>query len=326
MPVVQRSTYRAPRWLFGGHAQTLFPPLFRRMQELPFYRSRLETPDGDFIHIDTLLAEAARAKTAIILSHGLEGDSRRKYIRGMCRVFAALGWDCVCRNFRACGGTLNRLPGMYHSGQTEDLHCVVRSVMDAGYEAIALVGFSMGGNQTLKYLGEEPERVPSVVKGAAVFSVPCHLPGAAKVLDRPGNAVYMRYFMRTLRKKVCMKHALYPDLYPLEGLERISTFAEFDSRYTAPIHGFSSAAEYWERAACLPHLARIRVPSLLVNARNDPFLSPQCYPERAAEQNTALTLEMPEEGGHVGFCSPMGQDAYWSEERAATFFSSLSLP
>lgn len=326
MPIARHSTYRAPRWLPGAHAQTIFPPLFRRMERLPFFRSRLETPDGDCIDIDTLLAGPAPGKTAIILSHGLEGDSRRKYIRGMYRVFAALGWDCVSRNFRACGGALNRLPGMYHSGQTDDIHCVVRHVLDAGYEAVALVGFSMGGNQTLKYLGEEPDKVPPAIKAAVAFSVPCHLPGAARELDRPGNAVYMRYFMRTLRKKVRLKHELYPDMYPLEGLERIRTFAEFDNRYTAPVHGFSSAADYWERAACLPHLGRIRVPTLLVNARNDPFLSPQCYPVRAAEQNAALTLEMPEEGGHVGFCSRLGPGAYWSEERAAAFFSSFSLP
>ena len=326
MPVLPHSSYTAPVWLPGGHAQTIFPSLFRRIEPLPFARSRLETPDGDCILIDTLLAGPAPARTVVILSHGLEGDSRRKYIRGMCRVFTALGWDCVSRNFRACGGELNRLPGMYHSGQTDDIHTVVRHVITAGYEAVLLVGFSMGGNQTLKYLGEEPERVPDQVRGAAVFSVPCHLPGAAVVLDKPGNTVYMRYFMRTLRKKVRIKHALFPELYPLDGLDSIHTFREFDNRYTAPVHGFASASDYWERAACLPHLGGVRVPALLVNAKNDPFLSAQCYPVSAAERNPALTLEMPEHGGHVGFCSTPGKGSYWSEERAAAFFSSLSLP
>lgn len=323
MPVLPHSSYRAPRWLPGAHAQTIFPSLFRHMAPLPFTRSRLETPDGDSILLDTLLAGPEPAKTVVVLSHGLEGDSRRKYIRGMCRVFTSLGWDCVSRNFRACGGEMNRLPGMYHSGQTEDIHSVVEHVIAGGYESVLLVGFSMGGNQTLKYLGENPDRVPSRVRGAAAFSVPCHLPGAAVVLDKPGNAIYMRHFMRTLHKKVRQKHASFPELYPLDGLERVRTFAEFDSRYTAPVHGFASAADYWERSACLPHLGGIRVPALLVNAKNDPFLSERCYPVAEAGRNPALTLEMPEQGGHVGFCSPLGRGAYWSEERAAGFFRAL---
>lgn len=326
MPVLPHSFYRAPRWLPGAHAQTIFPSLFRRIEPLPFVRSRLETPDGDCILIDTLPAGPARARTVVILSHGLEGNSRRKYIRGMCRVFIALGWDCISRNFRACGGEMNRLPGMYHSGQTDDIHAVARHAVESGYEAVVLVGFSMGGNQTLKYLGENPDRVPPEVRGAAVFSVPCDLTGAAAVLDRPGNAIYMRHFLRTLRKKVRIKHARYPDLYPLDGLDAMRTFGEFDNQYTAPVHGFASAADYWKRAACLPHLERIRVPALLVNAKNDPFLSPECYPVRAAMKNEALTLEVPEEGGHVGFCSGLGERDYWSEQRAAAFFSSLSLP
>ena len=326
MPVLPNSSYRAPLWLPGAHAQTIFPSLFRRIAALPFVRSRLETPDGDSILLDTLRAGASRSRTAVILSHGLEGDSRRKYIRGMCRVFTALGWDCVSRNFRSCGGEMNRLPGMYHSGQTDDIHAVVRHVIGLGYEAVVLVGFSMGGNQTLKYLGEDPDRVPPQVRGAAVFAVPCNLPGAALALDRRDNAIYMRYFLRSLREKGRIKHVTYPELYPLEGLDAMRTFAEFDNRYTARVHGFASARDYWERTACLPHLENIRVPALLVNAKNDPFLSPQCFPARSAMKNDALFLEMPEEGGHVGFCPPLGSRDYWSEQRAAAFFTSLSLP
>ena len=323
MPLLESSSYHAPLWLPGGHAQTIFPSLFRKIPDLPFTRIRIATPDDDVILADVLQAGKRKEREVVILSHGLEGDSRRKYIRGMCRAFAARGWDCLARNFRGCGGEMNRTPGLYHSGMTEDLHAVVGHCLGEGYERIMLVGFSMGGNQVLKYLGEAPDRVPAEVVAAAAFSVTCNLPGAARELDRPGNAVYMHYFLRTLRRKVRLKHARYPDLYPLDGLERMRTFAEFDNQYTAPVHGFSSAADYWEKAASLPHLHRIRVPALLVNALNDPFLSPGCYPVDVARNNACLFLETPGEGGHVGFTSPLGKEAYWSETRAVKFFSEI---
>ncbi|MDR0339652.1 MAG: alpha/beta fold hydrolase, partial [Desulfovibrio sp.] len=254
MPYLETSPYRAPLWLPGGQVQTIFSSLFRTVPVPPFERFRLATPDGDFILADRLRAAHNPDKTVVVLSHGLEGNSRRKYMRGMCLAFQALGWDCLSRNFRTCGGEINGTPGMYHSGQTEDLHCVVDFCVSEGYRRILLVGFSMGGNQTLKYLGEEPERVPPQVAGAAVFSVPCDLTGAARALDRPANAVYRRYFMRTLRRKIRAKHLLYPDLYPLDGLDDMRTFAAFDNAYTAPLHAFASAADYWSKASCLPHL------------------------------------------------------------------------
>jgi predicted alpha/beta-fold hydrolase len=195
------------------------------------------------------------------------------------------------------------------------LHC-----LKLGYERIALVGFSMGGNHVLKYLGENPARVPSQIVAAAAFSVPCHLSGAVMVLDQPGNAVYMRYFLKSLREKVRKKHVVYPQLYPLDGLEDMRTFAEFDGQYTAPIFGFVSANDYWEKAACLPHLPHIAVPSLLLNSKNDPFLSEGCYPVDIARQSRFLFLEMPDSGGHVGFTSRLGTTAYWSETRAVEFF------
>ena len=320
MPHLASSSYRPPRWLPGGHAQTMFPVLFRRMERVPFKRVRIDTPDDDFIDLDILSCGRNPARGAVILSHGLEGDSRRKYMRGMCLMFAGLGWDCVARNFRACGGGMNRAPGMYHSGETGDLHQTVEYCLKAGYSRLLLVGFSMGGNQTLKYLGEDPDRVPPEVAGAAVFSVPCDLLGSAGVLARPQNSVYMRYFLLSLRRKVRLKHAWYPALYPLAGLEAIRSFKEFDDRYTAPAHGFASAEDYWRRSSSLPFLSGIKVPALLVNAKDDPFLSPGCYPADVARNSRFLTLETPESGGHVGFVSRFGEPAYWSELRAAEFF------
>lgn len=324
MPYLPDSSYLPPRWLPGGHAQTIFPSLFRRVPMPDFQRFSIPAADGDEIILDRCPPGAAQSDTVVVLSHGLEGHSRRKYMRAMCLMFREEGWDSICRNFRFCGGVMNKTPGMYHSGQTDDVHDVVKYCVAQGCKHIFLVGFSMGGNQVLKYLGEEPERVPAEVAGAAVFSVPCHLPGAAKVLDKPENAVYMRYFLQTLRQKVRQKHALYPELYPLDGLDAMRTFAEFDSRYTAPVHGFSSARDYWEKAACLPHLHRISVPALLVNAGNDPFLSPQCLPVDIARESRFLTLEVPDCGGHVGFTPRGGGPAYWSEVRAVAFFRSIA--
>lgn len=321
MPYVERPAYRAPFWLPGGHAQTIVPALVRRLPLLRYSRFRLPTPDGDVILLDQTLASERRGETAVILSHGLEGHSRRTYMRGLSLACLAEGWDCYARNFRACGGEMNLTSGMYHSGQTDDLHTVVTYCRELGYPRLFLAGFSMGGNQTLKYLGEDAER--AAVDGAVVFSVPCHLPGSARCLDKPGNAVYMRYFLRTLRQKVRLKHAGYPELYPLRGLDGIRTFSEFDNTYTAPVHGFASADDYWEKASCLPHLERIRVPTLLVNARNDPFLSPRCFPESVARASDFLTLETPSEGGHVGFPSFGGRGPWWSERRATAFLRGL---
>lgn len=323
MPCLAGSRYCPPWWLPGGHVQTIFPALFRRVRTPSFTRARLSLPDQDFLLLDSLRACRRRSVTVVVLSHGLEGHSGRAYMRGMALACIAVGWDVCARNFRACGGEMNLSPAMYHSGQTDDLHRVVLHCLAGGYRRILLVGFSMGGNQILKYLGEDPAGVPEEVRGAVVFSVPCHLAGAARVLDLPRNALYMRHFLGTLREKVRQKHALYPDLYPLDGLETIRTFAEFDRRYTAPAHGFASAEDYWEKASSLPHLGGIRVPTLLVNAANDPFLSPACFPSALARKNPHLTLEIPPQGGHVGFTPRAGGREYWSETRAVDFFSAL---
>ncbi len=357
MPLLINSSYKAPFWLPGGHAQTVFPVVMRRIGDLPFARVRIDTPDQDFIDLDFFTAamrsdldaqgvpagpEERSDKGVVIINHGLEGNSRRKYIRGMCLLFTEAGFDCVARNCRGCGGEMNLRPGMYHSGQTGDVHTAVEYCLSLGYRRIFLAGFSMGGNQVLKYLGEDPERVPPEVAGAVAFSAPCDLAGSAYELERPANSMYMRYFLQTLREKVRQKHSLFPDEYPLEGLDAMRTFAEFDGRYTAPVFGFASAQDYWEKSSSLPVLTRIDRPALLVNAKNDPFLSPSCLPVTVAEQSRFFSLETPEEGGHVGFVPDTwngrtayaGQNVgggmhaartvYWSEARALRFLQEIA--
>lgn len=323
MPVVTHSSYVSPFWLRNGHLQTIWPVLFRNPPLPALWRERLETPDGDFIDIDHMTACAGvRSHRVAILSHGLEGDSRRRYMMGMAEVLGRRGWDVVARNFRGCSGVPNRKLSLYHSGETDDLHLVVEYCAALGYATIVLIGFSMGGNQTLKYLGERHRVIPPEVRAAVGISVPCDLEGAADVLSRPSRAPYMAYFLRSLRQKIAGKHELFPHRVNIDGLERIRTFKEFDDRYTAPLHGFASAEDYWRQSGCLRLLRHIDVPCLLINAADDPFLSPGCYPSRIAESNKAITLEMPLWGGHVGFVTP-GRPFYWSEKRAADFLDQV---
>lgn len=303
MPVIKKCSYTPPFWLPGGHAQTIGPRFFCRSPRCVYRREYLELDDGDFFSVDWLLAHKEGNRLAgrlAILSHGLEGDSRSLYVKTLAKTLLAAGWDVAARNFRSCG-EMNRLPRIYHSGETDDLHAVVRHVMERGYRHIALAGFSMGGNQVLMYLGRDRERVPAEVKAAAVVSVPCDLPSSSRALARPENRVYMEYFMRTLRKKMRAKHREFPELFDVAGLDAMKTFKEFDDRFTAPIHGFKDAEDYWVKASSKPYLGDIAMPTLLVNAKNDPFLEPECFPEEEAEANPFFHLMTPEDGGHVGF-------------------------
>lgn len=324
MPIIA-SDYAPPLWLCNGHVQTLWPVLFRPSPKVAFRRERLDTPDGDFLDLDVLPAsENTERRGVAVLSHGLEGNSRRKYMLGMAAALAGDGWDVVARNLRGCSGEPNRVRKMYHMGETEDLHAVILWCLKRGYERIVLVGFSLGGNQLLKYLGEAPDRVPPQVCGAAAFSVPCDLVGAARVMDRPACALYMEYFLRTLRTKMYEKAERFPDFPPVRDVKNMHTFAAFDDRFTGPLHGFRSARDYWEQSGCLPFLENIRVPALLVNAADDPFLSSTCYPRAAALRNACLNLEIPEHGGHVGFATPGSANMYWSEKQAVRFLRGVS--
>lgn len=325
MPLLPSSSYRCPLPLCNPHMQTILPVVFRPHPAVSYRRVRIDTADGDFFDIDTATARAdgERGEKVAIVSHGLEGNTTRRYMKGMARALIDAGWDVAARNFRGCSGEDNRLLPMYHSGQTVDVAATVAWCVGRGYGRIVLVGFSMGGNQTLKYLGEDPAAVPEQVVGAAAFSVPCDLVGAAEVLDRPANAFYMAYFMRMLRPKMREKARRFPGRLDITGLDAMRTFREFDERFTAPLNGFDSARDYWTRASCGPYLHAIRVPTLLVNAQDDPFLSPSCFPMRVAEGSPVLTLETPRHGGHVGFVAVNRENRFWSESRAVAFFDAL---
>lgn len=317
MPLLE-SGYRPPPGFANGHMQTIFPALFRRVPLVTQRRERIRTPDGDFLDLDW--NTDARSSRLAILSHGLEGDSHNTYIQGMARALARRGWDVLAWCFRGCSGELNLQLRSYHSGATEDLHTVIAHAARS-HRKIALAGFSLGGNMTLKILSE-PDLHPNVI-GAVAFSVPCDLASSALRLESFANRIYMRRFLKSLRGKIRGKMRQFPGRINDEGLDAMRTFREFDGAYTAPLHGFASADEYWALASSAPGLARIAVPTLLVNAQNDPFLPTGCFPREEAEASAYFFLETPACGGHVGFVSFNTEKEYWSERRAAEFLEGL---
>ena len=321
MPVLDSESYQPPIWLKNHHLQTVYPSLMRRVTEVGYERERLELQDGDFLDLDWSRVGSQRLA---VISHGLEGNSRKAYVLGMARALNRAGWDVLAWNFRGCSGIPNRLPRFYHNGDTGDLAAVVtRGVAQGGYRAVALVGFSMGGNITLNYLGGAGPAVDPAVAAGVAISVPCDLRGAAMELARPVHRIYMHYFLHSLLKKIRKKQSRFPELLNDTDFARIKDFHAFDSRYTAPLHGFADARDYWAKTSSLPRLEGITLPVLLVNARNDPFLSSSCYPVSEAGRSGELFLEMPGQGGHVGFAVRGAGGGYWSEHRAVAFLSSV---
>jgi predicted alpha/beta-fold hydrolase len=320
MPIVA-SRFQPPAFLSNGHIQTILPALLPRRLSIAFQHERFELDDGDFLDLDW--ARTGRDKLAI-LSHGLEGCSDDGYNRGMATALQAAGWDALAWNFRGCGKEMNRLPRLYHSGETGDLGAVIR-LAATKYSRIALIGFSLGGNMTLKYLGEASPH-PAVI-GAVAISVPIDLAASALALDqRWSNRIYLQRFIKSLIAKVETKALRFPDQVDVTGSRTIRTFREFDDRYTAPIHGFLDAADYWKKSSARQFLDRITIPTLLLNARNDPFLAPECFPFEEAEQNPYLFFEAPESGGHMGFIDLAHGGDPWSEHRVVEFLATSFLP
>jgi predicted alpha/beta-fold hydrolase len=315
MPVI-KSEFKAPVLLRNGHVQTMVGAFLRRRREARFDPERLELEDGDFL--DLVWLRQGHNRLAI-LSHGLEGSADQGYIRGMAATLSAAGWDVLAWNFRGCGADPNRLVRLYHSGATEDLKAVVdHAAID--YSRIALVGFSLGGNLTLKYMGEAPPH-PAVMAAAAI-SAPVDLAGAARRLDSHlSNRLYLRRFISSLVAKVEAKALRFPGEIDARGSSALRTFQEFDDRYTSRLHGFRDAADYWTQASARQYLHQITVPTLLLNARNDPFLAPDCFPFPEAEQNPCFFLETPESGGHLGFLEFAGRLRPWFEDRITQFLA-----
>ncbi len=317
MPIVPRSSYRAPFLLSNGHLQTIIPTLFRKVDGVIYQREQIATPDDDFLDIDWSPVGSDRLG---VVAHGLEGSSDRAYVRGMVRQLNRQGWDALAWNFRGCSGETNRKLRSYHSGATDDLDTVIQHVLQKDvYQRIALIGFSMGGNIILKYLGEQGSQAPDEIYRAVVFSAPCHLASSADKISRGFSRVYLKRFLRLLHEKIREKMSILPGQLDDAGYKKIKTFPEFDERYTAPIHEFKDANDYYRRSSSLYYLPAITIPTLIVSAANDPFLTPECFPVSEAKENPHLYLEIPDSGGHVGFITVGNDGVYWSEQRALEF-------
>lgn len=312
------SEYQAPFGLRNGHVHTVFPSFFRRVHHERYQRERLELPDGDFMDLDWSRIGSQRVA---LVSHGLEGSSHRQYVRGMVRALNRRGWDAVALNFRGCSGEPNRLARFYHSGVSEDLGLALSHLHSCGYTAVAAVGFSLGGNVTLKLVGELGIDVPKWLVAAVGISVPCDLHAASEAMASRANRFYMRRFLRDLRRKIVAKQSRFPSLLDDAHYDQLTTFRDFDDRYTAPLHGFRNAEDYWDQSGALRVMPAIRCPALLLNATDDPFLAPSCFPRELAMGHEWLTAEFPQHGGHVGFVGGGAtQGEYYSEHRTAQFF------
>ena len=318
MPLID-STYRAPSLLGHGHTQTILAPFLRNGNGVTYSRERIETPDDDFLDLDW--AASGRRKIAIV-SAGMEGFSTRPYVTGMVRALRAAGWDAVAWNYRGCSGEPNRKLHFYNGGMVEDLHAVVEACLRRGYREIALVGFSLGGNLLLNYLGRRgPDVVPEITRAVAI-SAPVDVADCAEQLNRGGGRIYTKIFLSSFREKIRAKMKVMPDRLNDDGYEKIRTLQDYDARYTVPHFGFGSIPEFYRWVSSRWVLDRVARPTLIINAKNDPFMGPGCYPVEQSRANPHLTLEMPDSGGHLGFITFPREGTWWSEERTVKFLAS----
>ncbi|HEX2540648.1 MAG TPA: alpha/beta fold hydrolase [Caldimonas sp.] len=297
--------FRAPGWLPGGHLQTIWPALFSRRFEgiAPVYRrERWSTPDADFVDVDWLDGDAGAAPL-LVLFHGLEGSSRSHYAQAFAAEAARRGWRFAVPHFRGCSGEINLAPRAYHSGDHEEIAWMLERFRAAHAGPLLAVGVSLGGNALLRYAEENGESAAARLKALAAVSAPLDLAAGADAIGRGfGRQVYTRMFMRTMTRKALVKLGQHPGLFDVERLRAARDLREFDDVFTAPLHGFRHARDYYARASAKPRLAAIRAPALVVNALNDPFLPAPALP-RPDAVGTRVTLWQPRHGGHVGFPS-----------------------
>jgi len=345
------AAYAAPWWLPGGHAQTIYASLCAPRPRIAFRRERWETPDGDFIDLDFVADEGresgVEAQQAfsdhesrvtshsfngagaplVVLFHGLEGSSRSHYAAALMDAVRALGWHGVVVHFRGCSGEPNRLPRAYHSGDAQEIDWILRRLRERnGGEPLFAAGVSLGGNALLKWLGESGAGAGSVVQRAAAVSAPLDLMISGDALGKGFNLIYAWHFLATLKEKARRKHAVHPGLIDAARLHAARTLRAFDDVVTAPLHGFRDTDDYWTRASSKPALKDIRVPTLVLNARNDPFLPREALPDRH-DVSPAVTLEQPEAGGHCAFVSgPFPGNLAWLPRRLLGFFGAPAMP
>lgn len=306
--------YTAPYWLPGGHLQTILPAILMRKPAVCYRRERWDTPDGDFIDVD--FVDGQPGKPFLVLFHGLEGSSDSHYARALMAHLAALGWSGAVPHFRGCSGELNRAPRFYHSGDAEEVDWIVRRLAARHHGKFFAAGVSLGGNALLRWLGESQHQA-DFVDAACAISAPLDLAAGGAALSRGVNMIYTRLFLQTLKPKCLQKLSQHPGLYDPQAMLSARNLYEFDNVVTAPLHGFRDTDDYWHRASAKHVLPDITVPTLVLNAQNDPFLPGRHLPRNASN---SVTLDYPKYGGHVGFAigGPPGR-INWLPQRILHF-------
>jgi len=320
MPLVT-GNYIPPGIFKNADASTIYAATLRKV-EIPVYeRERIELSDGDFIDLDWSYSGNKESNKLVILLHGLAGNTSRPYMKGMARVFNASNWDAVAMNFRGCSDELNRYFRSYHAGASDDLAEVLTHVLSLKkYSKIALVGFSLGGNMLMKYLGEN-RSIPDEIIGAVGVSVPCDLSGSLGAINRMRNFVYSKRFELNLKQHLNLRAEKFPDHIQKKDISNCSSLRDIDDLYTSKAHGYKNAADYYRQTSALQFLPGIKKPVLILSAANDSFLSPACYPREIAENSENIHLEIPAFGGHVGFVTK--STIYYHEKRALEFIEAL---
>jgi predicted alpha/beta-fold hydrolase len=319
MPIIA-STYNPPFLFKNGHFSTIYAGIWRKIVDFEQKRERIDLPDGDFLDLDWSFSPS-KSQKVIILIHGLEGNAQRPYILGSAKQLNENGYDVCAINLRTCSGEQNRLFRSYHSGATEDLDAVIKNILThKKYNQLFIKGFSLGGNLTLKYLGEKRE-IPKEIKAAMAVSVPCSLHSSCKQLLKPNNIPYAIRFKKNLKDKLKEKQKLFPEKISDDDINKVVTLKDFDDVYTSRAHGFKDALDYYEQCSSLQFLPNIQIPTLLLNAKNDSFLGPECYPYEEAKNNSKLFLEVTNYGGHVGYHG--SKNITYNEKRVTKFFDEV---
>lgn len=311
--------YTAPYWLPGGHLQTILPATFMRRPSVVYRRERWDTPDGDFVDID--FVDGAPGRPFLVLFHGLEGSSASHYARSLMAQAAALGWSGAVPHFRGCSGESNRAPRFYHSGDAQEIDWIVRRLaMRITQRRFYAAGVSLGGNALLRWLGESQHH-GEIVDAACAVSAPLDLAAGGVALSRGINMMYTRLFLRSLKPKCLQKLKQFPSLFDRERMLQARTLYEFDDVVTAPLHGYRDTDDYWDRASAKHVLPDITVRTLVLNARNDPFLPSQFLPRLASPH---VTLDYPQHGGHAGFAiGGLSGQLNWLPQRILHFLQAV---
>lgn len=310
--------YRAPSWLPGGHAQTLWPLLIKP-RAIALRRERWATPDGDFIDVDHL--DGPADGPMLVLFHGLEGSARSHYAISTARACRKAGWRLALPHFRGCSGELNQRPRAYHSGDSAEIDWILRRLhAENGQRRLHAAGVSLGGNALLKWAGERGSAAGELVTGVAAMCAPLDLAGCGHHLAQGFNRLYTRHFLNTLKAVSARRLQRFPGLFDAARMWRASNLYQFDDAVTGPVHGFAGADDYWQRSSAKPWLKSIAIPALVVNPKNDPFL-PAHYLPSQAEAGPKVLLEQPAQGGHVGFVSgPFPGNLDWLPQRLLHYF------